>query len=67
MHTALCSFIYLPECKMRVVSGSSYKKCGCCIVVCKIKPTLLKGVVSWAGSSDTQARVTAVCKKCFSL
>jgi len=28
MHTALSSFIYLPECKMRVVNGSSYKKCG---------------------------------------
>jgi hypothetical protein len=67
MHTALSSFIYLPECKMRVVSGSSYKKCGYCIVVHKIKLMLVKGVILCAESFDTQARVTAVCKGCFSL
>jgi len=52
---------------MRVVSGSSYKKCGCHIVVHKIKLTLVKGVILCAESSDSQALVTAVCKGCFSL
>lgn len=67
MHTALSNFIYLPECKMRVVSGLSYKKCGYPIDVRRIKRTLVKGVILCAESSDTQAQVNAVCKGCFSL
>jgi len=55
MHTALSSFIYLLQCKMGVVSSSSYEKCVCCIVAHKIKLMLVKGVILCAESSDTQA------------